>query len=181
MRFEKTPLAGVVIVRPERVEDDRGFFARTSCVREFAAEGLDAQFVQCSISFNRHKGTLRGMHYQASPYVESKLVRCTMGSLYDVVIDLRPGSATFGKHVGAELTVVNRFMVYVPEGCAHGFLTLEPATEVFYQITREYRAEAARGVRWNDSRFGIAWPAEVVVISERDRSYPDFVADPRCG
>lgn len=154
--------------------DERGFFARTWCSREFEEHGLNPKLVQCSISFNVRRGTLRGMHYQAAPFAEAKLVRCTQGTIYDVVVDLRPDSPTFRQWTGARLSSENRHMMYVPEGCAHGFLTLEDETEVFYQMSEFYRAEAARGVRWNDPQFGIAWPEEVVVISERDRTYPDF-------
>lgn len=130
--------------------------------------------VQCSVSLNVKKGTLRGVHLQAAPYGEAKLVRCTSGAIYDVVLDLRPQSATFKKWIGVNLTATNRYMLYIPEGCAHGFLTLEDNTEVFYQMSEFYHPEAARGVRWNDPAFQIAWPERVEVISERDRNYPDF-------
>ena len=130
--------------------------------------------VQCSLSFNTRKGTLRGIHYQVAPYAETKLVRCTRGAIYDVVVDLRPQSPTFRDWVALVLTAENRNMVYVPEGCAHGFLTLEDETEVFYQMSEFYNAESARGVRWDDPAFRIAWPEKVEVISERDRTYPDF-------
>jgi len=174
MIFTETGLAGAFIVDIERREDERGFFARSWCGEEFGARGLNPRVVQCSVSFNVRKGTLRGMHYQTKPCEEAKLVRCTMGSLCDVIVDLRPDSRTYGGHLTAVLTAENRRMLYVPEGFAHGFITLEDATEVFYQISEAYAPEAQRGFRWNDPAFGIVWPAEVRVISDRDRSYPDF-------
>ncbi len=174
MIFQETKLKGAYIVDIERREDDRGFFARSWCRREFEAHGLNPRIAQCDVSFNARKGTLRGMHYQVKPFEEAKLVRCTMGSLCDVIVDLRPGSPTFKKHLGVVLTAENRTMLYVPEGFAHGFLTLEDETEVHYQISEFYAPDHARGFRWNDPAFGIAWPADVTVISERDRNYPDF-------
>jgi dTDP-4-dehydrorhamnose 3,5-epimerase len=174
MVFQPTKLAGVIQVHIEPKCDERGFFARSWCQREFESQGLNATLVQCNISFNAHKGTLRGMHYQAAPDQEAKIVRCTRGALYDVVVDLRPNSATYKEWVGVTLSAGNRNMIYIAEGCAHGFLTLEDETEVFYQMSEFYNPEAARGVRWNDSAFQIQWPAEVHVISERDRMYPDF-------
>ena len=174
MIFSETKLAGVFDIRPERMQDERGFFARTWCQQEFNAHGLDSQLVQCSVSFNTRKGTLRGMHYQMPPFAEGKLVRCTSGAIYDVVLDLRPDSPTFKEWIALTLTAENHNMAYIPEGCAHGFLTLADDTEVFYQMSQVYNAESARGVRWNDPAFGIAWPAEVTVISERDRLYADF-------
>ncbi len=161
-------------IHPERMTDERGFFARTWCAEEFKEAGLDARLVQCSISFNARKGTLRGMHYQAVPIAETKLVRCTMGAIYDVVLDLRTESPTFRKWIGMTLSAENREMVYIPEGCAHGFLTLEDHSEVFYQMSEFYYPEAARGVRWDDPAFGIEWPGDVTVISERDRTLSDF-------
>ena len=149
--------------------DERGFFARTWCQKEFAERGLSAKVVQCSLSFNTRKGTLRGMHFQAAPYAETKLVRCTRGAIYDVVIDMRSQSPSFKEWIGLCLTDKNRHMVYVPEGCAHGFLTLEDDTEVSYQMSASYNPEAARGVRWNDPAFRVEWPAKVQVISKRDR------------
>ncbi len=175
MIFTETKLNGAFVIEPERLEDERGFFARTWCQREFAAHGLSPKWVQCNISFNRKKGTLRGMHYQAVPYEEVKLIRCTMGAIYDVIIDLRSESPTFKQHIAVVLTARNRKMVYVPEGFAHGFLTLRDNTEVFYQMSEFYVAECARGVRWNDPVFGIQWPTDVRVISDRDRNHPDFI------
>lgn len=174
MIFTKTVLNDAMIVDIERKEDDRGFFARSWCRREFEAHGLNPNLAQCNISFNPKKGTLRGMHFQVKPYEEAKLARCTRGSLCDVIVDLRPDSPTYKKHLSVVLTSENRRMLYVPEGFAHGFLTLEDDTEVFYQISEFYRPESQRGFRWDDPAFAIAWPAEVRLISDRDRSYPDF-------
>lgn len=175
MIFVETRLRGAWTIDPERLEDERGFFARTWCRREVASHGLTPTLAQCSISFNRRRGTLRGMHYQAGPYAEAKLVRCTRGAVYDVIVDLRPGSRTFRQWLAVELTADNRRMLYVPEGMAHGFQTLEDETEVFYQISEFYRPGYARGVRWDDPAFGIRWPEGDRIISPRDRQYPDFV------
>lgn len=174
MKFIETSLKGAFLVELEPMIDERGLFARTWCQREFAAHGLNQNLVQCNISFNVSKGTLRGMHYQVEPFEEAKVVRCTRGALYDVIIDLRPDSATFKQWLGVELTAENRRMLYIPEGIAHGFLTLEPQTEVFYQMSEFYYPESARGVRWNDPTFGIHWPQEILIISEKDRQYPNF-------
>jgi dTDP-4-dehydrorhamnose 3,5-epimerase len=174
MRFAETALAGVWIVTPEPKEDSRGFFARTWCESEAAAHGITDRWVQCSVSFNTKKGTLRGLHYQRAPREEAKLVRCTSGTLYDVVVDLRPGSSTFKKHLTLELNAANRKMLYIPRGYAHGFQTLEDATEVFYQISESYSPDHAGGVRWNDPAFGIRWPLNDPIMSDRDRAYPDF-------
>jgi dTDP-4-dehydrorhamnose 3,5-epimerase len=174
MTFHETKLPGVFELRIERKSDERGFFARTWCQEEFKDRGLDSKLVQCSISFNLRKGTLRGMHYQAPPYAETKLVRCTRGSLHDVVLDLRSESRTFKQWIAVVLTAEERNMVYVPHGCAHGFLTLEDSTEVLYQISEFYNADSACGVRWDDPAFQIAWPGKVQVISDRDRTYPNF-------
>jgi len=176
MTFHETRLRGVFEINPEPKADERGFFARTWCQKEFEAQGLRSSLVQCSVSFNRRKGTLRGMHYQAQPYAEAKLVRCTRGALYDVALDLRPESPTYKEWIAIVLTADKRNMIYVPEGCAHGFLTLADETEVFYQMSAFYNAEAARGARWDDPAFQITWPESVEVISERDRTYPDFEA-----
>jgi dTDP-4-dehydrorhamnose 3,5-epimerase len=174
MTFYETKLRGVFEIQIDANCDERGFFARTWCRNEFEACGLNSRLVQCSISFSIRKRTLRGMHYQLPPSAETKLVRCTQGAIYDVVVDLRPDSPSFTQWVAATLTATNRKMIYVPEGCAHGFLTLEDESEVFYQIGEFYNPDSARGVRWNDPKFQIAWPEKVDVISERDRSYPDF-------
>ncbi len=176
MIFTETKLAGAFVIEPERRTDQRGFFARTFCQQEFGAHGLNAQVAQCNVSFNKRKGTLRGMHYQAAPFAEAKLVRCTSGSLYDVIIDLRPSSATFKQYFAVELSAENRRMLYIPEDFAHGFQTLQDDTEVFYQMAQRYSAEHARGVRWNDPAFGIAWPEGERIIIERDQNYPDFVS-----
>lgn len=174
MKFQETKLAGVFEIEIEPHSDERGFFARTWCEQEFKDHGLNPALVQCSISLNTRKGTLRGMHYQAAPFPETKVVRCTQGAVYDVVLDLRPESVTFKAWIGVALTAQKRNMIYVPAGCAHGFLTLENEAEVFYQISEFHHPELARGVRWNDSAFRIDWPAKVEVISERDGNYPDF-------
>lgn len=170
----ETRLPGVFEIDIEPHLDERGFFGRSWCQKEFENSKLNSRLVQCSVSFNTRKGTLRGIHYQAEPFPETKLVRCTMGSIYDVVVDLRPKSRTFGEWIGVELTAANRHMIYVPEGCGHGFLTLEDNAEVFYQISEFYHPELARGVRWDDPALAISWPAPVEVISERDRSYADL-------
>jgi dTDP-4-dehydrorhamnose 3,5-epimerase len=175
MIFHETALKGAFVVELELKEDERGFFARTFCVEEFQARGLNARLLQCSISFNRTRGTLRGMHYQVEPHAECKLVRVTRGAIFDAIIDLRPNSPTFRQHVAADLSAANRRMLYVPEGCAHGFQTLEDSTEVFYQMSAAHAPALARGVRWNDPAFAIQWPAIARrTINGRDASYPDF-------
>jgi dTDP-4-dehydrorhamnose 3,5-epimerase len=174
MTFHETKLPGVFEIHLEPKPDERGYFARTWCQREFEEHGLNPKLVQCSVSFNSRKGTLRGIHYQAAPSPESKLVRCTRGVIYDVVVDLRPESPTFKNWIGVVLTGTDRNIMYVPEGCGHGFLTLEDETEVFYQMSEFYYPELARGVRWDDPTFQIVWPGEVEMISERDRMYPNF-------
>lgn len=174
MIFAKTSIAGVYRISPERIEDVRGFFARTWCEREFAAHGLAARLSQCSISYSRKKGTLRGLHYQAAPHGETKLVRCTAGAIYDVAVDLRPESPTFRDHVAVELSAANRAMLYIPEGLAHGFQTLVDDTEVFYQMSEAYVAASARGVRYDDPAFAIAWPIADPIVIERDATYRDF-------
>lgn len=177
MIFTETKLKGAFIIEPERIEDERGFFARSWCQKEFAERGLNSNLVQCNISYNCKKGTLRGMHYQTKPHEEAKLVRCTMGAIYDVILDLRENSPTFKQWAAVELMAENRKMLYVPEGIAHGFQTLVDATEVFYQMSEFYCSESARGVRWDDLSFGFEWPIEDIeylIISDKDRSYPDF-------
>jgi dTDP-4-dehydrorhamnose 3,5-epimerase len=176
MRFEETEVPGCVVVHPERHEDARGYFARAWEGEAFARHGLSPRLAQASVSFNRKRGTLRGMHYQRPPHAEAKLVRCTAGALFDVCLDLRPGSPAFGRWVGVELTPENGLALYVPEGCAHGFLTTEDATTVLYLISAPYAPEAAAGVRWDDPAFGIRWPGEVTTIHPRDAGYPDFAA-----
>lgn len=174
MIFRETKLAGVFEIDIEPKCDERGFFARSWCQQEFESHGLNSKLVQCSVSFNTLKGTLRGIHYQAAPYPETKLVRCTQGAIYDVVVDLRPQSPTYKQWIGATLTAENRQMLYVPEYCGHGFLTLQDETEIFYQISEFYHPELSRGVRWDDPAFAIAWPGLALEMSERDRTYPNF-------
>jgi dTDP-4-dehydrorhamnose 3,5-epimerase len=174
MRFTETKVAGAFLIEPEPIADERGFFARTWCREEFAAHGLNPELAQANISFNHRKGTLRGLHYQEAPHAEAKLVRSVRGAIWDLALDLRPGSPTHLAWFGAELSDANRAMLYVPEGCAHGFLTLTDDAEVAYQMSAPYAPQAARGVRFDDPAFGISWPGEVVVINERDRTYPDF-------
>jgi dTDP-4-dehydrorhamnose 3,5-epimerase len=174
MKFHESKISGVFEIEPELKTDERGYFARTWCTKEFELHGLSSNLVQCSLSFNVRAGTLRGLHYQAAPHAETKLVRCTKGSIYDVVVDLRPESPTFKSWVGVVLTGANHRMIYIPQGCAHGFLTLEPESEVFYQMSEFYSVESARGVRWDDPAFQVAWPKKIEVIAERDRTYPDF-------
>lgn len=164
----------MVVVEPEPVADDRGFFARSWCADEFAAHGLDPALGQCSISFNHRALTLRGMHWQAAPHGESKLVRCTAGAVHDVALDLRSGSPTNGLYFGIGLTASNRAALFIPPGVAHGFLTLADDTELLYQISVPFHAPSARGVRWDDPAFAIEWPADPLVISERDLAYPDY-------
>lgn len=176
MIFRELALKGAFVIEPERFKDERGFFARTWCQREFAQHGLNHNLVQCNISFNRYQGTLRGMHYQREPYAEAKLVRCTAGAIYDVIIDLRPASATFKSWTGVELTARSRLALYVPEGFAHGFQTLEDESEVLYQMSEFYQPDYAAGVRWNDPVFDIAWPySENLIMSTKDASYNNFV------
>jgi dTDP-4-dehydrorhamnose 3,5-epimerase len=175
--FVETPVVGALVVEAQRIEDERGFFARTFSNEEFAARGLDARVDQCSTSFNARAGTLRGLHYQAPPHGEAKLVRCTRGAIYDVAVDLRPGSSSYLRWLGVELTAENGRGLFVPEGCAHGFQTLVDATEVLYQMSTPYVPTAGRGVRWDDPAFGIEWPPpppDGRTMSARDADYPDF-------
>jgi dTDP-4-dehydrorhamnose 3,5-epimerase len=174
MIFNQTPLPGAFVIDLEKRGDDRGFFARAFCAREFAAHGLITQFVQVNNSLSAKKGTLRGMHYQIAPQAETKLVRCIRGALYDVILDLRPDSPTFGRSFGAELSAENRQMMYVPKGFAHGFLTLSDDAEAFYFVDEFYGPEFERGVRWDDPRFAIAWPIPPEVLSDKDRQWRDF-------
>jgi|SRR5215217_4304745 len=174
MIFTETKLQGAFVIEPERLEDERGFFARTWDREEFEAHGLNPHLAQCSISFNKWKGTLRGMHYQAAPHEEAKLVRCTRGAIYDVILDLRPSSPTYKRWVAVELKAKTHRMLYVPEGFAHGFQTLKDESEVFYQISEFYHPESGRGVRWDDPAFDIRWPEGRSVISHRDAGYPDY-------
>lgn len=174
MIFHPLDIAGAYLLEPEKLEDKRGFFARTYCRHELEDRGLDPTVVQCSVSVNRQKGTVRGMHWQAAPYEEIKLVRSTAGAICDVLLDLRPSSATFCSHQAIELSRDNRLAVYIPAGVAHGFQTLEDDSEVFYQMSELYYPEAARGVRWDDPAFDISWPLPVTLISDRDQEFADF-------
>lgn len=177
MKFVETALGGAFVIEPERLEDERGFFARVFCEREFAAHGLETRFVQCSISHNARKGTLRGMHYQAPPHEETKIVRCTKGKIYDVIVDLRRDSGTCRKWIGIELSAENRRMLYVPQGFAHGFQALEDDCEVLYHISAEHHSPSFRGVRHDDPALGITWPLPVTLLSERDRALPTLATD----
>jgi dTDP-4-dehydrorhamnose 3,5-epimerase len=174
MRFEELPLASAFVVLPERHCDARGWFARTFCRDEFATRGLIADFVQCSTSFNARSGTLRGMHFQRAPHAETKLVRCTRGAVFDVLLDLRPGSATFRCWHAVELSEETGAAVYIPAGFAHGFQSLTDASEVLYQITERYAPEASTGVRWDDPAFGIDWPILPPILADRDADYADY-------
>ena len=174
MIFEETKLQGAYVVSLEPFEDERGRFARTFCQREFAEHGLESNLVQANLSYNFKRGTLRGMHYQTAPYEETKLIRCTHGALYDVIVDLREDSPTYREWFGIELTDENYKMLYVPQNFAHGFVTLEEDTEAIYFTSQFYAPGAEKGLRWNDPAFGIQWPVEIEVISEKDGAWPDF-------
>jgi dTDP-4-dehydrorhamnose 3,5-epimerase len=172
VRFRETDLAGVFVIEPEFIEDERGAFARTFSRDEFEDHGVETEMRQCSVSLNHRAHTLRGLHFQAGGAAEAKLVRCVSGRIFDVAIDVRPDSSTYLRWVGVELSAQNRLALAIPRGFAHGFLTLEHATEVFYQISMPYQPDAARGLRWSDPAIGIRWPVAPVVMSERDASYP---------
>jgi dTDP-4-dehydrorhamnose 3,5-epimerase len=175
MRFTETGLKGVFFIEPKRFEDERGFFAPAFSAREFAARGLVSRFVESHISYSRRRGTLRGMHYQAAPYGQAKLVRCTRGAVFDVAVDLRPASQTYRQWVGVELTAESRSMLYVPADCGHGFQTLVDDTEVFYMVSEHYAPESGRGFRWDDPAFRIEWPETPErILLKRDQEYPDF-------
>jgi dTDP-4-dehydrorhamnose 3,5-epimerase len=174
MQFTETEIGGAFILDAEQIADERGFFARSWARDEFEAHELNPHLAQCNLSYNHRKGTVRGMHWQAAPHAETKLVRCTQGGIYDVVVDLRADSPTYLRWIGAELTAENRRALYIPEGCGHGFQTLADATEVLYMITEYYTPAAARGMRWNDPAITVTWPLAVTVISERDAQYPDW-------
>ena len=177
MIFTETGLAGAWLVDLNKFEDQRGFFARSFCQREFTEHGMNPRVAQCNVSYNHKMGTLRGMHFQVSPFQEAKLVQCTQGAIYDVIIDLRKESPAFGRHLGVELSAREHRMLYIPEGFAHGFLTLEDHTSVFYLMSEFYAPEYARGFRWDDPSFNVEWPAEVRVISDKDAAHPDFSMD----
>ena len=172
MIFQETPLKGAYAIVMEKIEDERGFFARTWCKKEFEKNGLNLDLVQCNISYNKKRGTLRGLHYQEEPFGEVKLVRCIKGAIYDVIVDLRKDSDTYLKWFAIELTEENRNMLYIPQGFAHGFQTLKNDTEVFYQMSEFYDPQAARGYRWDDKAFGINWPIKEKIISNKDANYP---------
>ena len=174
MIFKSTKIPGSYVIEQERLEDHRGYFARTWCTQEFSAHGLETNFVQHSVSHNARQGTLRGMHYQSAPHAECKLVRVTRGAIFDVIIDLRAESPTHKAWFGVELNSENGTMLYIPDGCAHGFLTLSDDTDVQYQITEFFRPESAAGVRWNDSAFSVDWPSHPAVIADRDSHYEDY-------
>lgn len=174
MIFTETKLLGAFLIEPEKNQDERGFFARNWSQREFAEHELVSNFVESNISFSRRKGTLRGMHYQAAPHGQVKLVRCTAGAIYDAIIDLRPESPTFKQWISVELTAQNHLMLYVPLNFAHGFQTLKSNTEITYQVSSPYHPQSSTGIRWNDPAFGITWPNDERVILARDREYPDF-------
>ena len=174
MIFRETELKGAFLIEPEPIVDDRGLFARLFCMREFEQHGLNGRLVQCNISVNKHAGTLRGMHYQVAPHEEAKLVRCTAGAIYDVIVDLRPSSTTFKRWMAFDLSAEGRLALYVPEGFAHGFQTLRDESEVFYQMSEFYEPKSARGLRWDDQAFNIKWPLPNRYMSERDRGYAPF-------
>lgn len=172
LKFIATPLEGLFVLENESVGDQRGFFARTFCVHEFAARGLDTTIAQCNLSFNEKSGTLRGLHYQMEPYAEAKLVRCISGAIYDVAVDLRSGSATYLKWFSVELSATNRLALFIPRGFAHGFQTLVDHSEIFYMMSEFYHPDSGRGVRWNDPALAIDWPLPNPIMSEKDRLYP---------
>lgn len=178
MIFHPLDISGAYLLEPEKKADERGFFARTYCRRELEERDLDPTLVQCNISVNKKQGTVRGMHWQAAPHEEIKLVRCTAGAIWDVILDLRPESPSYKKHYGVELTAESRLAIYIPAGCAHGFQSLTDGAEVFYQMSEFYYPESARGVRHNDPAFGIEWPLEVSLISHKDLSFPLFESSP---
>jgi len=172
LKFQPTPLEGALVIELEPLADGRGFFARSFCQEEFRARGLDPAIAQCNVSFNRRRGTLRGLHYQARPHLEAKVVRCTQGAIWDVIVDLRAGSPTLKRWFALELSAENRRALYVPQGFAHGFQTLVDASEVLYQMSEFHRPESARGVRWDDPALAIPWPVASPILSERDRAFP---------
>ena len=176
MKFLETPLESVFVIQLEPVDDERGSFARVWCRDEFEANGVATSLAQANVSFNRRRGTLRGLHYQIAPGEETKVVRCTRGALWDVAVDVRPDSPTYLKWFGLELTPDNGTMLYVPRGCAHGYVTLVDATEAFYLTSAPYAAELERGVRWDDPAFSIEWPVAPLIISDKDASWPSFLA-----
>jgi dTDP-4-dehydrorhamnose 3,5-epimerase len=177
MNFAETELKGAYLVSLQKIEDERGFFARAWCQHEFEEHGLKTNLAQANVSFSKQQGTLRGLHFQRAPYQEAKLIRCTRGSIYDVIVDLRPESPTFKRWFGVELKAGDYKMLYVPEGFAQGLLTLEDNTEIMYPTTEFYTPEAESGVRFDDPAFAIVWPQAVKIVSDKDRSWPDFVGE----
>jgi dTDP-4-dehydrorhamnose 3,5-epimerase len=177
MRFAATPLAGAYLVEIAKIGDERGFFGRSWCQREMAEHGLDSQIAQINTSFSRHRGTLRGLHFQIAPYQESKLIRCTRGAIFDVIVDLRPGSPSCGQWYGAELTADNHLALYSPKGFAQGFITLQDDSEITYIASEPYAPGKDRGIRWDDPQFGIQWPLQPVAMSDKDRQWPDFTPE----
>lgn len=175
MIFSETKLSGAYVIEIEKIEDERGFFARTWDKREFSKKKLDSEFVQSSVSLNKKKGTIRGMHYQIKPYEETKIIRCIKGRIFDVIIDLRPNSKTFKEWFSIELSENNYKMIYIPKGFAHGFQTLEDNTEVFYQISQAYESKFSKGIKWNDKILDVKWPMKNIIISEKDKSLPKFL------
>ena len=176
MLFTETKLTGAYIIDIQKLEDNRGFFARSWCQKEFEVHDLTSRLVQANVSLTERRGMIRGMHYQVAPYEEAKLIRCTKGAIYDVIIDLRPNSTTYMQWIGVELTADNYRMLFAPEGCAHGFQTMRDNTEVFYHASQFYQPSAERGVRWNDTIFGIEWPeVEYCILSTKDQNWPDFI------
>jgi dTDP-4-dehydrorhamnose 3,5-epimerase len=174
--FEETAIPGAFVLELEKREDERGFFARAWCAREFSEHGLSTDLSQSNVAHNRRRGTIRGLHYQRAPHEEAKLVRCTRGAIYDVVLDLRPGSPTYKRWAAFELTADNRRMLYIPEGCAHGYQTLTDGTETLYQVSEFYAPDCEGGVRWDDDAFAIAWPdADERLLSEKDATWPDYL------
>lgn len=177
MNFETTPIEGARVITLAKIKDERGYFARTFCKREFASQGLSTSFVQANTAFSLHQGTLRGMHYQRAPHAEAKLVRCIRGAVFDVIIDLRPDSHSYCRWFGLELTEDNGKLLFIPEGCAHGYQILRDDSELFYLVSEFYTPEAEQGLRWNDPRFNIDWPiVDDVRLSDKDRAWPDFVS-----
>lgn len=176
MIFTPTRIAGVHILALEPIADERGWFARSWCAEQFARHGLCAELAQCNLAWNHRRGTLRGLHFQAPPYAEAKLVRVTRGAVFDVAVDVQPESPTFGQWVSVELTADNHLALFIPSHCAHGLQTLSDDTEVLYQMSTPYVGGAAQGIRWDDSALNIPWPLEPTVLSDRDRSWPEFAA-----
>ena len=174
MIFRETPISGAYVIEPERIEDHRGFFARIWCKKELGQRGLETELAQSNIGFSSRRGTLRGLHFQEAPHTEVKIVRCTRGSIFDVIVDLRPDSSSYKRWFGTELSDENGKMIYAPEGCAQGYITLTDNSEMYYHTSDFYHPESASGVRYNDPEFGVVWPVEIAVISQQDKEWPDY-------